>query len=69
MAGLTDRDLRRIKRFVETPPRRRTPHILTPDDDEPEGRPVDATGDPAPASEEGDADTDADVDGDVEAAG
>ena len=34
MAGLTDRDLRRIKRFVETPPRRRTPNLLTPDDDE-----------------------------------
>jgi hypothetical protein len=34
MAGLTDRDLRRIKRFVETPPRRRTPHLLTPDEGE-----------------------------------
>ena len=37
MAGLTDRDLRRIERFVETPPRQRTPHILTPDE-ECEGR-------------------------------
>jgi hypothetical protein len=31
MAGLTDRDLRRIERFVETPPRQRTPRLLTPD--------------------------------------
>jgi len=37
MTGLTDRDLRRIRRFVETPPRQRTPHILTPDE-ESEGR-------------------------------
>lgn len=37
MAGLTDRDLRRIRRFVETPPRQRTPHILTPEE-ECEGR-------------------------------
>jgi len=36
MAGLTDRDLRRIERFVETPPRQRTPHLLTPDEDEDE---------------------------------
>ncbi|MFC7228509.1 hypothetical protein N0B31_13945 [Salinirubellus salinus] len=61
MAGLTDRDLRRIKRFVETPPRRRTPHILTPDEDETEGRPADATGGPDLPSEEGDADADVDV--------
>ena len=39
MAGLTNRDLRRIRRFVETPPRKRTPHILTPDEgEECEGR-------------------------------
>lgn len=34
MAGLTDRDLQRITRFVETPPRQRTPQLLMPDDDE-----------------------------------
>jgi hypothetical protein len=48
MAGLTDRDLRRIKRFVETPPRQRTPHLLTPDDDE--GAPG-TTDDPDPGAE------------------
>ena len=57
MAGLTDRDLRRIKRFVETPPRKRTPHILTPDGDE-DGDGVDT-----------DADVDAEMDVDVEVAG
>jgi hypothetical protein len=55
MAGLTDRDLRRIKRFVETPPRQRTPHILTPDADEPsEGR-------LAATDEDGDGGTDHDA--------
>ena len=32
MPGLTDRDLRRIERFVRTPPTRRTPDILVPAD-------------------------------------
>jgi hypothetical protein len=51
MAGLTDRDLRRIKRFVETPPRQRTPQLLTPDDDD-EGAPG-TTDDPDPETERG----------------
>jgi hypothetical protein len=32
MAGLTDDDLRRIRRFVATSPTKRTPHLLTPDE-------------------------------------
>lgn len=43
MAGLTDRDLRRIEEFVETPPHRRTPHQLRPDDGDDDGG-TDATG-------------------------
>jgi hypothetical protein len=35
MAGLTESDLRRIERFVRTPPRKRTPHLLTPDEEDP----------------------------------
>jgi hypothetical protein len=34
MVGLTQQDLRRIKRFVETPPGQRTPQLLTPDGNE-----------------------------------
>jgi hypothetical protein len=37
MAGLTASDLRRIKRFVETEPTKRTPHLLIPDDPEEPG--------------------------------
>ena len=34
MPGLTDRDLRRIERFVRTPSNRRTPRMLLPTADE-----------------------------------
>jgi hypothetical protein len=34
MPGLTDRDLRRIERFVRTSPNRRTPRMLVPTEGE-----------------------------------
>ena len=47
MPGLTDRDRRRIERFVRTPPDRRSPRLLVPTTDEgvDDGVPEDGYGD------------------------